>query len=91
MGVCVLSKYGRTKCGEETRPDGDDGRLLRGWKRSEVLVEERVVEVGLCADGVETASVPCADLLNKVTAEVCAGFVGLGVVEIDLLNDCQRI
>lgn len=47
-------------------------------------MEERVIEVCFCADGVESASVPGADLLNEVGAEVCATLVGLSVVEVDL-------
>ena len=49
-------------------------------------MEERVVEVGFGADGVEAAPVPAADLLDEVLAEVCAGLVLGGVVEMDLVN-----
>ena len=47
-------------------------------------MEERVVEVGFCAYRIESAAVPGTDFLDEVCAEGCSGFVGLGVVEVDL-------
>ena len=49
-----------------------------------IFVEEGIVKVRFRADGVEGASIPCADLFDKVGAEICARFEGLRVVEVDL-------
>lgn len=52
-------------------------------------MEELVVEVGLGADGVHSAAVEGADLLDKVLAEGGALLVLLGVVQVDLTQDAQ--
>ena len=48
-------------------------------------MEEGVVEVSFATDGIEGTTVPGADFLDEVGAEVCA-FLVLGVVvEVDLV------
>ena len=51
----------------------------------EIFVEEGVVEVGFRADRIERSSVPAADLLDEVLAEVCAFLILLRVIEMDLV------
>ena len=53
-------------------------------------MEERVVEVGFRADRVEGASVPGANLVDEVGAEVGAFLVLFGVVEVDLSLSYQH-
>ena len=49
-----------------------------------MLVEQGVVVVGLCADGIECSSVEVAELLNELIAEVGALLVLLVIVKVDL-------
>lgn len=47
-------------------------------------MEEGVVVVGLCADGIECSPVEVAELLNELIAEVGALLVLLVIVKVDL-------
>jgi hypothetical protein len=57
LGVVVLAQDCATESSQELGSRGNDGRLL-GWRLGiELLVEEVVVEVGLCGERVECAAV----------------------------------
>ena len=57
LGVVILAQDSATESSQELRSRGNDGRLL-GWRlRVELLVEEVVVEVGLCGERVQCAAV----------------------------------
>lgn len=84
LGIGVLAKDSTAKSSEKLRSRRDHGRLFGRWLGVELLMEEVVVEVGLCSKGIEASAVVLTHSVDQSGGELSTMCELLGVVEIDL-------